>query len=150
LSPISAALSRRFILLLNGWGVLLYVASGSPRITYCSSIALITANPLYSASSQPFLLLFFLSGADVADDLDDAMSLTISQLTIVLLLFLSILLSPTIRAQQLSPTYPLAVRSPYLNCWLQFNNTFSVGFGHTWPTTFNHSQVCHPHMFYWL
>ncbi|KAF8497617.1 hypothetical protein F5888DRAFT_1613412 [Russula emetica] len=70
------------------------------------------------------------------------MSLTISRLPIILVLFLSFLLSPNTRAQELSftPSFPLAVRSPYLNCWLQFNNTYTAGFG-TWPTTFNHSQV---------
>jgi hypothetical protein len=70
--------------------------------------------------------------------------LTISRLTIILLLFLSFLPSSIIRAQQPflwnPPITPLAVRSPYLNCWAQPN---SAGFGQ-WPTTFNHSQVAIP------
>jgi hypothetical protein len=72
-----------------------------------------------------------------------------SRLTIILILFLSFLLSPNARAQLqvgvqqflYPPTIPLAVRSPYLNCWLQYNQSFTASFGHTLPTTFNHSQV---------
>ena len=111
----------------------------------------------YSASNHFFLLWFFLSGADVVDALDGAMSL-ISRLTVILLLLLSFLLFPNARAQIQAgveqflspPTMPLAVRSPYLNCWLQYNQSFMASFGHSWPTTFNHSQVFHPHIFYWL
>jgi hypothetical protein len=80
------------------------------------------------------------------------MSLTISRLTIFLLLFLSFLLSPNAtRAQQFSysPTIPLAVRSPYLNCWLQYNrSSVTATLGHIWPTTSNFSQVCHPNISY--
>jgi hypothetical protein len=79
------------------------------------------------------------------------MSLTTSRLTIYLLLFLSFLVSPNAtRAQQFSypPTIPLAVRSPYLNCLLQYNQTFTTTFGHAWPTTSNLSQVCHPNISY--
>ena len=124
-------------------------------LVYFSSTTLSTATaPLYSASNSFFLLLFFLSGAGAADALDDAMSLTISHLTIFLSLFLSFLVSPnTTRAQQflLPPTIPLAVRSPNLNCWLQYNHDSRdlTIFSGTWPTTSNHSQVCHPHAFYW-
>ncbi|KAI0278703.1 hypothetical protein BGY98DRAFT_505082 [Russula aff. rugulosa BPL654] len=76
------------------------------------------------------------------------MSLTISRLTIFLLLFLSFLLSPNTTRAQLnleqisdSPIIPLAVRSPYLNCWLQYNETSSRSFGHTWPKTSKLSQT---------
>jgi hypothetical protein len=140
------ALNQKFILL-HGRFTLPVVT-----LVYFSSTALsITTAPLYSASNHPSCC-FFLSRPDVADALDDTMSLTISRLTIFLLLFISLLLSPnTTRAQQFlyPPTIPLAVRSPYLNCWLQYNKTFTTSFGHTWPTTSNHSQVCHPHIFYW-
>jgi hypothetical protein len=110
------------------------------NLAYFSTLALITATAsLYSANNQSFPFLFLLSGADVADGLDDAMSPTISRLTIILLLFLPFfLLSPNTRAQ-LPPAIPLAVRSPYLNCWLH-----NATLGQAWPTTFSHSQVCHP------
>ena len=92
--------------------------------------------------------MFFFFGAGVFDTLDDAMSI-ISWLTIIILLFLSLLVSSSTRAQQLQiwgpSTMPLAVCSPYLNCQLQYNESFS----YTWPTTFNHLEVCHPHIFYW-
>ena len=71
--------------------------------------------------------------------LDDAMPPAISQLTTILLLFLFFLLSPSTRAQRFvyPPTIPLAVRSPYLNCWLQYSNSFTA----FRPTTFNQSEV---------
>lgn len=110
--------------------------------------------PAVLCAEQLFLPLAVFQSA--ADALDDAMSLTISRLTIFLLLFLSFLLSPNTTRAQLnleqisdSPIIPLAVRSPYLNCWLQYNETSTRSFGHTWPTTSKLSQVCHPNVFYW-
>jgi hypothetical protein len=91
-------------------------------------------------------LLFFLSGADVTGgSLNNAMSFIVSQLTMVFLPLLALLLSRNVRAQVTSvpPAVPLAVRSPYLSCWLQNGNETTI-FGQTWPTTFNRSQVCHP------
>ena len=118
----------------------------APACLKFSSFALCTTTaPLYPASNHSFLLLSLLFGADVFAALDDAMSL-ISRLTIILLLSLSFLHSPTARAQfgvpqfLYPPTMPLAVRSPYLNCWLQANMT-AVSFVHTLPTTSNYSQV---------
>ena len=75
---------------------------------------------------------------------NNAMSFIVSQLTMVFLPLLTLILSLNARAQVtfVPPALPLAVRSPYLNCWL-FNGTGAL-FGQTWPTTFNHSQVCHP------
>ena len=62
----------------------------------------------------------------------------------ILLPLFALLLSHTVRAQQyfLPTAIPLAVRSPYLNCWLQTRSP--TVFGSTWPTSFNLSQVCHP------
>jgi hypothetical protein len=122
-------------------------------LTYFSSLALSTATVLlYSQSrvNNSLFLSLLLSGADVAGALNNAMSLSLSRLTTILLLILNLLLSPNIRAQQFlhPPTIPLAVRSPYLNCWLQCNRTLSTEWGHTWPTNSNISQVCHSHIFY--
>ena len=60
-----------------------------------------------------------------------------------LILLLTLLLSPTVRAQQtfFPPAIPLAVRSPYLTCWDYLTNG-SV-FGQVWPTNFD-SKVCRP------
>jgi hypothetical protein len=90
-------------------------------------------------------LLFFSSGADVTGGLNNPMSFIISKLTIIFLPLLALLLSRNVRAQAtfVPPAIPLAVRSPYLSCWLQNSNPATL-FGQTWPTTFNHSQVCHP------
>ena len=57
--------------------------------------------------------------------------------------FLALLLSCNVKAQVtfVPPAIPLAVRSPYLNCWLQ-NGTGAL-FGQTWPTSLS-NQVCHP------
>jgi hypothetical protein len=90
-------------------------------------------------------LLFFLSSADVTSTLNNAMSFILSQLTMIFLPLLALLLSRNVTAQVtfVPPAVPLAVRSPYLNCWLQDGNATTL-YGQTWPTTFNHSQVCHP------
>jgi len=63
----------------------------------------------------------------------------ISQLV---LLFLVLFLNPAARAQQtLFPgAVPLAVRSPYLNCWEPLRN--SSTFGRSWPMIYDISQVC--------
>ncbi|KAH9968154.1 hypothetical protein BC827DRAFT_1122730 [Russula dissimulans] len=60
----------------------------------------------------------------------------------MLLLFLTVLFSFNVRAQQtLFPAaIPLAVRSPYLTSW-DFVTNGSI-FGQLWPTTFNSRQVC--------
>ena len=67
----------------------------------------------------------------------------ISQLTMIFLPLLALLFSQNVRAQVtfVPPAIPLAVRSPYLNCWLP--NVNSTIFGQTWPATFvfKHSQV---------
>ena len=85
-------------------------------------------------------LLFLLSG--VAGSLNNTMSFILSQLTMIFLSLLAHIMTPNVRAQVtfVPPAIPLAVRSPYLNCWL-INGTGAL-FGQTWPTTFNHSQVC--------
>lgn len=64
---------------------------------------------------------------------------------ILLPLFAILLSHSTVRAQQafFPAAIPLAVRSPYLNCWLQSGPAPASAFGSTWPTTFNVSQVCH-------
>ena len=87
----------------------------------------------------------FFPGADVTGTLNNAMSFIVSQLIMIFLPFLVLLLSRNVTAQVTSvpPATPLAVRSPYLSCWLQSGNA-TAAFGQTWPTTFNHSQVCHP------
>ena len=92
--------------------------------------------------------IVFLSGADVTGPLNNAMSFIVSQLTMIFLPLLALLLSRNVTAQVTSvpPAIPLAVRSPYLSCWLQSGNA-TAAFGQTWPTTFNHSQVCHPDYF---
>ena len=71
------------------------------------------------------------------------MSLIISRLARILLPLYALLLFHDVKAQQafFPSAIPLAVRSPYLNCWLQPGT--APGFGSTWPTTFNISQVCH-------
>lgn len=91
-----------------------------------------------------FSISFFLPGPDVTGGLKNAMSLVLSRLTMITLPLFAFLLSHNVRAQQsfFPPAIPLAVRSPYLNCWLQ-TGTPPV-FGATWPTSFNVSQVCHP------
>ena len=83
--------------------------------------------------------IVFLSGTDVTGSLNIAMSFLVSQLTMIFLPLLALLLSRDVRAQVtfVPPAVPLAVRSPYLNCWLQ-----NATFGQTWPTSFNNSQVC--------
>src|SRR6267154_5413971 len=75
--------------------------------------------PLCEWSLHP--LSFFLPGPDVTDRLNNAMSLILSQLTMFLLPLLALLLSHNVRAQQpfFPSAIPLAVRSPYLSCWLQ-------------------------------
>ncbi len=97
----------------------------------------------------PFLSLLFQSGADVTDGLNNAMSFIVSRTTMIFLLLLTFHLFCNVRAQVtfVPPALPLAVRSPYLNCWLQNGN--GALFGQTWPTTFNHNQVCHPRMSSW-
>ncbi len=79
------------------------------------------------------------------------MSLMVSRLTMILLPLVALLFSNDVRAQQaLTPSaYPLAVRSPYLNCWVQYGDPNAPLFGLTWPTTFNRSQVCRPSIFSW-
>ncbi|KAF8491808.1 hypothetical protein F5888DRAFT_1619585 [Russula emetica] len=69
------------------------------------------------------------------------MSFIVSQL-IIFLPLLALLLSRNVRAQVTFVPFavPLAVRSPYLNCWLQDGNP-ATSFGQTWPTTFNYPQV---------
>jgi len=76
------------------------------------------------------------------------MSLIVSRLTIILLPLLALLLSHNVTAQQafFPSAIPLAVRSPYLNCWLQ--SGIAPAFGSTWPTTVDISQVCHPSTVY--
>ena len=60
----------------------------------------------------------------------------------ILLLLSTLLLSLNARAFSFPlPAVPLAVRSPYLNSWLHHNGNTSI-LSHTWPTTFNRSQVC--------
>ena len=55
---------------------------------------------------------------------------------------LTLLLSHNVRAQVtfVPPEIPLAVHSPYLNCWLP--NGFGALFGQTWPTSLA-NQVCY-------
>ncbi|KAF8497594.1 hypothetical protein F5888DRAFT_301200 [Russula emetica] len=71
------------------------------------------------------------------------MSLIVSRLglTMILLPLFALLLSRNVKAQQpfFPSAIPLAVRSPYLNCWLQ--SGAAPAFGSTWPTTFNNSQI---------
>jgi hypothetical protein len=107
-----------------------------PRSLQLSLSTLRVANP----SS-----IVFLSGADATETLNNAMSFTVSQLAMIFLPLLALLLSRNVTAQVTSvpPAIPLAVRSPYLSCWLQSGNA-TAAFGQTWPTTFNRSQVCHP------
>jgi len=66
------------------------------------------------------------------------MSLILLRLTISLFIPLTLLLSPYVRVG-FPPTIPLAVRFPYLNCWLPYDRSLA--------TTFNHSQVCHLRIF---
>ena len=119
------------------------------RVVYLSSLARLftglrtAAAPLYSASNCSFLLLFS------SLELTRWMMQCLSRLTIFLLSSLLFLLSPnTTRAQQYydSPVIPLAVRSPYLNCWLQYNKTSTATIRQTWPTAANFSQVCRPNI----
>ncbi|KAH9993299.1 hypothetical protein BJV74DRAFT_916837 [Russula compacta] len=58
------------------------------------------------------------------------------------LLFLTLLLSSGAIAQQtlFPPAVPLAVRSPYLNCWLNPTNEDIFRQLWQWPTTYNTSQ----------
>ena len=111
-----------------------------PRVFHLSPRAL----RLLSKSS--FTLYFYLPGLDVTEGLNNAMSFILSRLTTILLPLFALLLSHNVRAQQafLPSAIPLAVRSPYLNCWLQSGP--EPLFGSTWPTTFNISQVCHPYI----
>ena len=97
-------------------------------------------------SKLSFPLYFYLPGLDVTEGLNNAMSFILSRLTTILLPLFALLLSHNVRAQQafLPSAIPLAVRSPYLNCWLQSGP--EPLFGSTWPTTFNISQVCHPYI----
>jgi hypothetical protein len=73
------------------------------------------------------------------------MSFILSKLTMIFLPLLALLLSRNVRAQVtfVPPAVPLAVRSPYLNCWLHHNENVAI-YGQTWSSTFNHTQVCHP------
>ncbi|KAI0278702.1 hypothetical protein BGY98DRAFT_916704, partial [Russula aff. rugulosa BPL654] len=57
--------------------------------------------------------------------------------TMILLLLFALLLSSNVASPAATP---LAVRSPYLNCWLHFNET-ATSITHTWPTTSNLSQI---------
>ncbi|KAF8491815.1 hypothetical protein F5888DRAFT_1619594 [Russula emetica] len=59
-----------------------------------------------------------------------------------LLLLLTLHPSPNVGRNpgDIYPAVPLAVRSPYLNCWLHDNENVSTS-GQTWPTTFNPSQI---------
>jgi hypothetical protein len=82
--------------------------------------------------------------ADVAGGLINAISLIVLRLTMILLFLFTLLLSSNIVA--FFPAVPLAVRSPYLNCWLH-NNGETNTVGQIWPTTPNRSQVCHPRIF---
>ena len=88
----------------------------------------------------------FLSEADddTGRSLNNSMSFIVPQLTMFFLPFLALFLSHNVGAQVtfVPPAVPLAVRSPYLNSWLK-NGTAAI-FGQTWPTSLNHSQVCHP------
>ncbi|KAI0278699.1 hypothetical protein BGY98DRAFT_916673 [Russula aff. rugulosa BPL654] len=62
----------------------------------------------------------------------------VTRLIISLLLLLTLHPSPNV-GRNIYPAVPLAVRSPYLNCWLQ--NVNSPIAGQTWPTTINVSQI---------
>jgi hypothetical protein len=101
---------------------------------------------LHSASGHS---LSFLPRPDVTDGLNNAimMSPIVSRLTMILLPLFALLLSHNVRAQDFFPSaIPLAVRSPYLNCWLQSGSATTPLFGSTWPTNFNNSQVCYPYI----
>jgi hypothetical protein len=90
-----------------------------------------------SSSSSP--------DADVAGGLNNATSHSIQlRPPMILLLLVTLLLSSNIVAYP--SAIPLAVRSPYLNCWLHSNSSI---LGQTWSATYNSSQVCHPHIFSW-
>ena len=79
----------------------------------------------------------------------NTMSFTLSQPKMMLLLLLSFLLYPNIRAQQtlFPPAVPLAVRSPYLSSWFHIKNGTILN--HSLPATFDPSQVTCHHMFNW-
>ena len=66
---------------------------------------------------------------------------------ILVLILLTLFISLNVKAQQTitPPVIPLAVRSPYLNCWN--NLSYNAVIGHSWPTTFNDNQVRHPRIF---
>ncbi len=98
---------------------------------------------------RPFSQSFSLSGADGPDGLNNSTSLSVSRLTLIFLLPFTLLLSRNVRAQVtfVASAIPLAVRSPYLNCWL-YNRDAPI-FGQTWPTTLNQSQVCHACIVRW-
>ncbi|KAI0278696.1 hypothetical protein BGY98DRAFT_1186430, partial [Russula aff. rugulosa BPL654] len=70
------------------------------------------------------------------------MFLILSRLTITLLLLLALHTSPNVGRNDgdIYPAVPLAVRSPYLNCWLLDNENVSTS-GQTWPRTINNSQI---------
>jgi hypothetical protein len=76
------------------------------------------------------------------------MSLNVLRLTMIFLPLVALLVCRNVRALA-PPATPLAVRSPYLNCWVQFSETSASMFGSTWPTTFNSTQVCHPYILSW-
>ena len=107
------------------------------------------AAPFYLrlGASIPLSSFLPISGTYVADGLNDAISLFVSRLTMIFLLILTLLLSSSVTA--FPSAIPLAVRSPYFNCWLPVSNNIST-LGQTWPTTFNLTQVCHLHIFSWL
>jgi hypothetical protein len=97
---------------------------------------------------RPFPLSGFLpmSGAYAADGPNNAMTLIASRLTMIFLLLLTLFPPSNVTASPPSAAIPLAVRSPYLNCWLPVSNNIST-LDQTWPTTFNLTQVCHLHIF---
>ena len=90
----------------------------------------------------------------LSDSLNNATSPFVTRPTTIILLLVTLLLSPNIRAQKYLqafptlPAIPLAVRSPYLNSWLNNNGNAFMN-SPTWPTTFNCSQVCHVRVFSW-
>lgn len=72
------------------------------------------------------------------------MSCIISQFNMTFLLFLTFLLSSGAIAQQtlFPPAIPLAVRSPYLNSWLNPTNGSTFRQLWQWPTTYTSTPVC--------
>jgi hypothetical protein len=105
----------------------------SPQVSF--SILRVANNPL----------LFSLAGADGTGSLNNALFFILLQRIMIFLPLIVLLLFRNVGAQvNLLPfAIPLAVRSPYLNCWLQ-NGSSVTEFAQTWPSTFNRTQVCHP------